>query len=174
MNMTLERIKCHLDNRYSRYNRKSDWANEKKWDCSASTSNSAEDEEQGQKTCRSSKRLRFDEKVALNCIEWVNNTVKQPVISLFFKDDVQIRYIFWKTIGDEFATDINCLRGYILKFKREVELIMRDINYIEDECTKTVTKGALMSMDFTSRAQHLSDLQEEREHTLWVCRLYCS
>ena len=95
----------------------------------------------------------------------MNNTVKQPVISSFFKDDVQIRYIFWKTIGDEFATDINYLRGYILKFKREVELIMRDINYIEDEWTKTVTKGVLMSIDFTSRAQHLSDLQEEWEHT---------
>ena len=58
----LERIKYHVDTCYSRYKRKCDRANEKKSVCSASTSNSVENEEQGQETCRSSKSLRFDEK----------------------------------------------------------------------------------------------------------------
>ena len=62
----LERIKYHVDTCYSTYKRKSDRANEKKLDCSASTSNSAENEEQAQETCPSSKRLRFDEKKSTN------------------------------------------------------------------------------------------------------------
>ena len=49
----LERIKYHVDTCYSRYKRKCDRANEKKSVCSASTSNSVENEEQGQETCRS-------------------------------------------------------------------------------------------------------------------------
>ena len=52
----LERIKYHLDTWYSRYKRKSDRANEKTSVCSVSTSNSTENEEQAQKTCRLSKR----------------------------------------------------------------------------------------------------------------------
>ena len=54
----------------------------------------------------------------------------------------------------------NCISGYVLKFKREVELIMRDSDDTEDECTETVIKDVLMSMDLTS-AYHLSDLREK-------------
>lgn len=47
----LERIKYHVDTCYSKYKGNSDRAKEKKSDCSPSTSNSAENEEQGQETC---------------------------------------------------------------------------------------------------------------------------
>ena len=62
--------------------------------CSVSTTNSAENEEQGQKTYRSSERLRFDEKgqrlialfaanwnakETLNCVEWVSNRVQKTL-----------------------------------------------------------------------------------------------
>ena len=53
------------------------------------------------------------------------------------------------------------LSGYVLKFKQEVELIMTDSDDIEDECTKTVIKDVLVSMDLTTSAYHLSDLREE-------------
>ena len=55
----------------------------------------------------------------------------------------------------------NCISGYVLKFKREVELIMRDSDDTEDECTETVIKDGLMSMDLTTSAYHLSDLREK-------------
>ena len=55
----------------------------------------------------------------------------------------------------------NCISGYVLKFKREVELIMRDSDDTEDECTETVIKDVLMSMDLTTSAYHLSDLREK-------------
>ena len=55
----------------------------------------------------------------------------------------------------------NYLSGYVLKFKREVELILRDSDDIEDECTETVIKDVLMSMDLKTSAYHLSDLREE-------------
>ena len=50
----------------------------------------------------------------------------------------------------------NCLGGYVLKFKREVELIVRDRNDTEDECTETVIKHVLMSMDLAASAYHQS------------------
>ena len=63
----------------------------------------------------------------------------------FFKDDVQTRCILWKTPGDVFATNAmdhkNCLSGYVLKFKGEIELLMRDIEDIEDNCTETIFKN---------------------------------
>ena len=87
-----------------------------------------------------------------------------PSAARFFKDDVQTRCIFWKTPGDVFETNAmdnkNCLSGYVLKFKGEVELLMRDIEDIEDDCTETIIKNVLMSMDLVS-AYHLSDLLEE-------------
>ena len=52
----LERIKYHVNTCYSIYNRNCDRANKNKSDCSTSNSNSVENEEQGQETCRSSKR----------------------------------------------------------------------------------------------------------------------
>ena len=48
-----------------------------------------------------------------------------------------------------------------MKFKREVELIIRDSDYIEDDCTETIIKDVLMSMDLTTSVYHLSDLREE-------------
>ena len=38
---------------------------------------------------------------------------------------------------------------------------MRDIDDIEDECTKTVIKDVLMCMGLTKSAYHVSDLHEE-------------
>ena len=55
----------------------------------------------------------------------------------------------------------NCLSGYALKFKLEDELIMRDNNDIENECTKTIIKNLLISIDLATGAYHLSDLCEE-------------
>ena len=55
----------------------------------------------------------------------------------------------------------NCLSGYALKFKLEDELIMRDNDDIENECTKTVIKNLLISIDLATGAYHLSDLCEE-------------
>ena len=55
----------------------------------------------------------------------------------------------------------NCLSGYVLKLKREVELIMRDSDDTEDECTETVIKDVPMSMDLTTSAYHLSEVREE-------------
>ena len=69
----LEHIKYHVDTCYSRYKRKCDRTNIKKSDCSASTSNSVENEEQGQETCRSSKRWRFDEKSQLLIVLFAAN-----------------------------------------------------------------------------------------------------
>ena len=133
-----ERIKYHVDTCYSRYKRKCDRGNGKKSDCSVSTSNSVENKEQGQETCRSSKVLTFDEKKsATYCIicsksKCKGNTklyrisehhsAKNLLSSArFFKDDVQTRCILWKTPGDAFAADViyhkNCLSGYVLKFK---------------------------------------------------------
>ena len=165
---------------YSRYKRKSYRANEKKSACFVSPSDSAENEEQGQETCRSSKRLRFDEKKPtayriicskLKCkrdTKLCRMNEKRSAKSLstarLFKDDVQTRYNFWKTPGNVFAAYImyrkNCLSGYVWRFKREVELIMRDIDDIEDECTETIEKYVFMSMNLTS-AYHLSDLREK-------------
>ena len=55
----------------------------------------------------------------------------------------------------------NCLSGYALKFKLEDELIMRDNDDIENECTKTIIKNLLISIDLATGAYHLSDLCEE-------------
>ena len=55
----------------------------------------------------------------------------------------------------------NCLSGYALKFKLEDELIMRDNDDIENECTKTIIKNLLISKDLATGAYHLSDLCEE-------------
>ena len=55
----------------------------------------------------------------------------------------------------------NCLSGYALKFKLEDELIMRDNDDIENECTKTIIKNLLISIDLATGADHLSDLCEE-------------
>ena len=64
-----------------------------------------------------------------------------------------------------FAADVmyhkNFLSGYVLKFQREVELIMRDSGDTEDECTETVIKDVLVSMDLTTSVYHLSDFREE-------------
>ena len=54
----------------------------------------------------------------------------------------------------------DCLSGDVLKFKREIEFIMKDIDDIEGECTKTIIKDVRMSMNLTS-AYHLSNLREE-------------
>ena len=181
----LECIKYHVDTCYSWYKRKCDRANEKKSDCSASTSNSVEKEEQGQETCRSTKWFRFDEKKSTTiCIicrksKYKGDTKLYKIsehhsaknflpAAHFFKDDGQTRCILWKTPGDVFATDViyhkNCFGGYVLKFKREIELIMRDS---DDECTETVIKYVLMSMDLTTSAYHLSDLHEEVNRQLF-------
>ena len=51
-----------------------------------------------------------------------------------------------------------------MKFKREVEPIMRDSDDIEDEITKTtktVIKDVLMSIDLTTSAYHLSDFRDD-------------
>ena len=63
----------------------------------------------------------------------------------------------------------NCLSGYALKFKLEDELIMRDNDDIENECTKTIIKNLLISIDLATGAYHLSDLCEEvtRHLTSW-------
>ena len=83
----------------------------------------------------------------------------------FFKNDVRTRFILWKTPGNVFAANVmfhkNCLGGYVLKFKQEVELIMRDSDDIEDKCTETVISHVLMSVDLTTSAYHLSDLCKE-------------
>lgn len=55
----------------------------------------------------------------------------------------------------------NCVSGYALKFKLEDELIMRDNNDIENECTKTIIKNLPISIDSATGAYHLSDLCEE-------------
>ena len=48
----------------------------------------------------------------------------------FFKDEVYDRCVLLETAGDIFAADIkyhsNCLSNHLLKFKREVELIVND------------------------------------------------
>ena len=83
----------------------------------------------------------------------------------FFKDDIHTRCVLWETPGDVFAADVmyhkNCLSGYVLKFKREVEQIMSEGDNIEDENTETIIKDVLMTMDLTSKAYHLSDIREE-------------
>ena len=74
--------------------------------------------------------------MTLNCIEQVNSTVQKTLRQQL---DVQTRYVLWKTPIDLFAAHVlyhkNCLSGYVLKLKREVELIMRDTDDIEDDCT---------------------------------------
>ena len=44
---------------------------------------------------------------------------------------------------------------------------MRDSDDTEDECTETVIKYVLMSMDLTTSAYHLSDLHEEVNRQLF-------
>ena len=74
--------------------------------------------------------------MTLNCIEQVNSTVQKTLRQQL---DVQTRYVLRKTPIDLFVADVlyhkNCLSGYVLKLKREVELIMRDTDDIEDDCT---------------------------------------
>jgi len=68
----------------------------------------------------------------------VSKRAKQLLLaSKFFKDEVYTRCSLLETPGDVFAADIlyhnNCLSGYILKFKREIEIMTSEI---EDNFTK--------------------------------------
>ena len=100
-----------------------------------------------------------------------HHSAKNLSVARFFKDDVQTRCILWKTASDVFAADVmyrkNCLSGYVLKFQREVELITRDSDDTEDECTETVIRDVFMSMDLTTSAYHLSDFREEVNRQLF-------
>ena len=58
-----------------------------------------------------------------------------------------------------------------MKFKREVELIIRDSDDIEDECTETVIRDVLMSMDLTTSAYHLSDFCKEVTKQLFLRKI---
>ena len=164
----------------------------KKSDCSASIMTSADSEEQDQETCQSSKKFRFNKKkpttyciicskskckndTKLYGISEQHNAKNLMSAARFFKNDVQTRFILWKTSGDIFAANVmyhkNCLGGYVLKFKQEVELIMRDSDDIEDECTETVISHVLMSVDLTTSAYHLSDLCKEVTKQLFLRKI---
>ena len=56
---------------------------------------------------------------------------------------------------------LNCLNGYFLKFRREVEFIMRNSDNSEDECAETAIKDVLISKDLTTSAYYLFDLRKK-------------
>ena len=83
----------------------------------------------------------------------------------FFKDDTYRRCIVLETPGDVFAADIlyhsNCLSNYLLKFKREVELIIDGKDDLDiDEKTDAVFKEVLQVFDLQHQANHLSSVRD--------------
>ena len=100
----------------------------------------------------------------------------------FFKDKVHNKCVFLETVGDIFAADImyhsNCLSNYLLKFKREVELIMNDQqDFGENKDIGKIFQDLVKSLDLKHQAIHLSivrDLLNEKFHAENIGIVTCS
>ena len=81
-----------------------------------------------------------------------------------FKDDVYTRTIFLNNVGDVFAADIlyhrNCLSNYILKFQRDLQLIMDNEEDTTDEDGVTVVDEIIEQLNLKNEAYHLSDFRD--------------
>ena len=97
----------------------------------------------------------------------------------FFKDEVSDRCILLETSGDVFAADImyhpNCLRNYLLRFKREVEFIVNDDDdFAKNKNIDQTFQDILKSLDLQHQAIHVStvrDLFNEKYHEGNIGRL---
>ena len=82
----------------------------------------------------------------------------------FFKDDVYTRTIFLNNVGDVFAADIlyhrNCLSNYILKFRRDLQLIMDNEEDTMDEDGVTLVDEIIEQLNLKNEAYHLSDVRD--------------
>ena len=88
----------------------------------------------------------------------------------FFKDDVHVRCVLLESPGDVFAEDIlyhkTCLSSYILKFKRELELIMMD-----NDVLQTLDLGQEEHYVSTVR-DHLNDRLKEENLSMQFTSLF--
>lgn len=91
---------------------------------------------------------------------------KQLLLAMkYFKDDVDKRCVFLETVGDIFAADLvyhsNCLSNYILRFKRDIELLMNDKDDLDEaEGSDKIFKDLMENLDFQHHAIYISTLRD--------------
>ena len=80
--------------------------------------------------------------------------------SFFSTDDVHTRCVLLESPGDVFAADIlyhkNCTSSYILKFKRELELLMMDDEDNVDDSVEASFNDVLQTLNLLQETHYVS------------------
>ncbi|KAK4299893.1 hypothetical protein Pmani_027876 [Petrolisthes manimaculis] len=81
----------------------------------------------------------------------------------FYKDEVKTRCAFLDTAGDVFAADVfyhgNCLRQYLLKYKRQIDALFENIQRSDEAATiDSNCKCVFDSLDFKTISYSVSHI----------------
>jgi len=180
-----ERIKYHVNTCYLRYSRLAQRTEARKQYLTQEEQNNDRDNESKEDTnitARKSKRRKSLEiertSLCVVCnqkkckgdynlyrISAVKRAKQLLLASKFFKDDVHTRCALLESPGDVFAADImyhnNCLSSYILKFKRDIELMTAESEDDFNEDAETLVDDYIDGLQLTDKAYSISNVRDD-------------